>query len=271
MGTPGDRAEWVAKCRRAEELGYDVILVADHLGMPAPFPSLVLAAEVTERPRLGTFVLNAGFFNPVLLARDVNAVSTYSEGRFELGIGTGYVRAEFEQAGLEWLPAGKRVDHLERTVDTILAQREKSMPLLIGGNGDRVLRLAAIRAEIVAFAGLKSVPGDPPLAFLGPAELDERVAFVRAAAGDRDYESNVLIQAVLLTSDRRARAEELRRQHNVPLTVEQILDLPTVLIGQPEDVADQLRAHRDRFGFSYITVLEPAMDDFGKVIELLRN
>ncbi|NUP22148.1 MAG: LLM class flavin-dependent oxidoreductase, partial [Streptomyces sp.] len=63
--------EWRAKCRRAEELGYDVILVPDHLGMPAPFPALVAAAEATERPRLGTFVLNAGFWNPALLAREV--------------------------------------------------------------------------------------------------------------------------------------------------------------------------------------------------------
>ncbi|MEU1164425.1 LLM class flavin-dependent oxidoreductase, partial [Streptomyces sp. NPDC005921] len=46
--------EWRAKCRRAEQLGYDVILVPDHLGMPAPFPALVAAAGATERPRLGT-------------------------------------------------------------------------------------------------------------------------------------------------------------------------------------------------------------------------
>ncbi len=71
--TPSPAADWRAKCRRAEELGYDVILVPDHLGMVAPFPALIAAAEATERPRLGTFVLNAGFWNPVLLAREVAA------------------------------------------------------------------------------------------------------------------------------------------------------------------------------------------------------
>lgn len=51
-------ASWRRKCRRAEELGYDVLLVPDHLGMSAPFPALIAAAEATERPRVGTFVLN---------------------------------------------------------------------------------------------------------------------------------------------------------------------------------------------------------------------
>jgi len=66
--------EWADKCRLAEQLGYDVILVPDHPGAPAPFPALVRAADVTERPRLGTFVLNAGFWNPTLLAREVATV-----------------------------------------------------------------------------------------------------------------------------------------------------------------------------------------------------
>src|SRR6476620_45517 len=81
---PAPLDEWRAKCRRAEELGYDVILVPDHLGMPAPFPALVAAAEATERPRLGTFVLNAGFWNPTLLAREVATTDTLTGGRLEL-------------------------------------------------------------------------------------------------------------------------------------------------------------------------------------------
>lgn len=97
---PAPLDEWRAKCRRAEELGYDVILVPDHLGMPAPFPSLVAAAEVTERPRLGTFVLNAGFWNPTLLAREVATTDTLTGGRLELGLGTGYIPAEHDTAGL---------------------------------------------------------------------------------------------------------------------------------------------------------------------------
>jgi probable F420-dependent oxidoreductase len=268
MTSVGSRSEWIAKCQRAEELGYDVILVPDHLGMGAPFPSVMLTASVTTRPQLGTFVLNAGFCNPVLLARDVSAVHAYTEGRFELGLGAGYVRAEFEEAGLGWPPAGERVSHLERTVAAILAGQPE-MPLLIGGNGDRVLRLAAKHAHTVAFAGLKAVPGEPPLAFLQAHEVLERVEFVHAEAGMRSYESNLLVQSVVPTEDRAAKAAELREMYKTDLTVEQILELPALLLGTPEEIAGQLRAQRDKFGFTYYVVLEPSMEDFAPVMKIL--
>ncbi|MBP2325455.1 putative F420-dependent oxidoreductase [Kibdelosporangium banguiense] len=268
MTSVGTRSDWVAKCQRAEDLGYDVILVPDHLSMGAPFPSLMLAASVTTLPQLGTFVLNAGFFNPVLLARDVFAVNTYTDGRFELGLGAGYVREEFEEAGLGWPSAGERVSHLERTVAAIV-EKHWDMPLLIGGNGDRVLRLAAKHADTVAFTGLKVVPGNPPLEFLQADEVLERVEFVRAQAGGRTYESNILIQSVVPADDRAAKAGELRQLYKMDFTVEQILELPALLIGQPTEIADQLRAQRDRFGFTYFTVLEPSMEDFAPVLKLL--
>src|SRR3954468_21449776 len=87
------RSAWQEAARRVEGLGYDILQVPDHLGAPAPFPALVSAAEVTMI-RLGTFVLNAGFYKPALLARDAGAVDELSDGRFELGLGTGYVKEE---------------------------------------------------------------------------------------------------------------------------------------------------------------------------------
>src|SRR5438128_183008 len=84
--------------------------------MQAPFPALVLAGEVTERVRLNTFVLNAGFYyNPALLARDVAGTDQSVDGRLELGLGAGYVRAEYDSAGLPFPRAVERIDHLART------------------------------------------------------------------------------------------------------------------------------------------------------------
>lgn len=103
MLTPSGGPDWRTRCRRAEQLGYDVILVPDHLGLPAPFPALVAAAEATERPRVGTFVLNAAFWNPTLLAREAAGTDALTEGRLELGIGAGYVREEHDRAGIEFL------------------------------------------------------------------------------------------------------------------------------------------------------------------------
>ncbi len=111
--------EWSAKCRRAEELGYDVILVPDHLGMPAPFPALVALARATERPRLGTFVLNAGLWSPALLAREVATTDALTGRRLELGLGTGYVGRSTTRRELPFGSPGERVDHLRRTVEEL--------------------------------------------------------------------------------------------------------------------------------------------------------
>jgi probable F420-dependent oxidoreductase len=216
--------QWRAKCRRAEELGYDVILVPDHLGMVAPFPALVAAAEATQRPRVGTFVLNAGFWNPTLLAREVATTNDLTGGRLELGLGTGYIQAEHDTAGLPFGSPGERVDHLRRTVEELaglLETAEPRVPLLLGGNGDRLLRLTAEHADIAAFTGARLVPGDTEgkLAPVDSTEFGERVARYREFAADREEtaELNLLIQ--------------LERRPD--LTLEQVLDLPVMLVGHP--------------------------------------
>ncbi|WP_069884485.1 TIGR03621 family F420-dependent LLM class oxidoreductase [Streptomyces luteocolor] len=283
MMTPTTGDEWRAKCRKAEALGYDVILVADHLGMPAPFPSLVAAAEATERPRVGTFVLNTAFWNPTLLAREVATTDALTGGRLELGLGTGYVRAEHDRAGLPWDSPGDRVAHLRRTVeelDGLLGSEEHvprpvqrpRPPLLIGGNGDRMLELTAAHADIAAFTGMRTTPrdGSGTLSLLPAEDLAERVDTYRRYAATRaaPAELNILLQRVEVARDRRAAVRP-----GLPLvphlTEDQALDLPTLLIGTVRQMAEQLRAQRERFGFSYVTVLEAAMETFGPVIEEL--
>jgi len=267
--------EWRGKCRRAEELGYDVILVPDHLGMVAPFPALVAAAGATERTRLGTFVLNAGFWNPALLAREVATTDALTGGRLELGLGTGYVQAEHDTAGLPYGSPGERVDHLRRTVEELgrLLSDQPRVPLLIGANGDRMLRLTAEHADIAAFTGARPVPGSATgtLEPLTPEELDERVAaYHRLAAGRPEpAELNLLLQMVAVTDDPAAALRPLLSRQP-QLTVDQALELPLVLAGPLEQITERVRAIRERYGFTYFTVLEPYMEPFGQVIEALR-
>ena len=101
-------SSWQTRARSVEELGYDVLLVPDHLGIPSPWPALAVAATATQRLRVGPFVLNAAFTNPALLARDAATVDRLSDGRVELGLGTGYAREEFDAAGIEYRSAGRR-------------------------------------------------------------------------------------------------------------------------------------------------------------------
>ncbi|WP_081911160.1 LLM class F420-dependent oxidoreductase [Amycolatopsis vancoresmycina] len=270
MVVPGSRAAWVEKCRKAEDLGYDVVSAADHLGMAPPFPALVLAAEATSRVKVNTYVLNCAFYNPTLLAREVIGTDQFTDGRLELGLGAGYVQAEFEAAGLPFPSAGERVDHLERTITELkrlyadpehkpAPVRKSGPPLLIGGRGDRVLGLAVEHADIIGFTGGVSAE-----------QVDERVAFVRAKLGDRQPEFNLLGQFVTITGDRAAGLAELAQRLQGRLTVEQLAELPTAFVGTPAQIADQIRGHRERYGFTYFTILEMHLEEFAPVLEHLR-
>ncbi len=70
--------------------------------MPAPFPHHGGRRRGREDDAGRTFVINAAFYKPALLARDAVAVDVLSEGRLDLGLGTGYVREEFEAAEMPY-------------------------------------------------------------------------------------------------------------------------------------------------------------------------
>ncbi|KUI24060.1 luciferase [Mycobacterium sp. IS-1742] len=250
--------------RRAEDRGFDVLHVPDHLGAPAPFPVLTAAAAATTTLHVGTFVLNAGFYRPALLARDVAALRDLSGDRLELGLGAGYVRREFEAAELPFPTARQRVDHLEHTT-TYLAEHVPGVTVLIAGNGDRLLTVAARHADIIGLTGGdRAAEGDDdPLA--------ERIAFVRAAAGERfdALELNIAITAMPLDASGRPDLT-IPRRFLPGLSDDQLLRHPGVLAGSPQDMADRLREYRDRYGVSYIIVQAPHEEAFAKVIEQLR-
>lgn len=291
------RDAFARKCRQAERYGYDVVFAADHLGIPAPFPLLVAAAEATERMRVGTLVLNAPFWNPALLAREVATTDILTGGRLEVGLGAGHMKWEFDAAGIEWQPFGARAARLEDTIRELEGFFSRGLdasggraispepvqrrgfggsgpPLIVGGSGDSILRIAARRADIIGVAGVYQVPGEPPGSFrLGTAaEAAERVAFSRRHAGDRagQIEWHLLVQAVVVTRDRRAAAEKLVAEHGRGMTPEDALHTPFLLIGTEDEIAGQLVRHRERYGFSFVTVHEPYMEAFGPVIERLR-
>ena len=281
MVVPDSRAAWVEKCRKAEDLGFDVLSAADHLGMAPPFPALVLAGEVTSRVKLNTFVLNTPFYNPVLLAREVTGTDQFTDGRLELGLGAGYVKKEFEAAGMPFPSARERVDHLERTITELrrlyadpehkpAPVRPEGPPLLLGGRGDRILTLAAEHADIIGFTGTTKTPDGAALAPASAEEIEERVKFVRSKLGDREAEFNLLCHFVSITDDRTAALEELAKLTQGALSVDQLAEVPTALVGSPTEVAEQLHAHRERFGLTYYTVLEHNMDQFAPVLEALR-
>ncbi|CAJ63383.1 Putative flavin-dependent oxidoreductase [Frankia alni ACN14a] len=279
VSAPG---EWSTAARRAEELGYDVLLIPDHLGLPAPFPALVAAGAATGL-RLGTFVLNAAFYSPVLLAREVATTDVLTAGRLELGVGTGYVAEEFAAAGIPFGTARDRVDTLERVIDAVYGALgdpahapqpvQRPVPLVVGCNGDRMLTLAARRANVAAFTGGAADPANPAnLRLLSGPAFAERIAFFEKVAGDRagEVERNLLVQDVAVTDDREAALAAWASR--LPyLSAEEIPTVPALLVGTVDEIADQVRGLRERFGITYVTVLQPALEAFAPVIAALRR
>jgi probable F420-dependent oxidoreductase len=258
------RAKVQDTARRAEDLGFDVVHVPDHLGAPAPFPVLMSAAAVTSTMRFGTFVLNAGFYKPALLARDVGALRDLTEGRFELGLGTGYVREEFEAAELPYPSARQRIDHMQHVIE-YMREHVPDVPILIAGNGDRVLTIAAQQADIIGFTGggrAASASEDP---------LAERIGFVRNAAPERfpSLELNIAITAMPI--DESGMPDLTIPRRFLPhLTDEELLRHPGVLSGSTQDMAARIRGLGDTYGISYIIVQAPHIEVFAKVIAELR-
>jgi len=263
----------------------------------APIPALVAAALATKALRVGTLVLNNDFRHPVLIAREAATVDRLSDGRLELGVGAGHMRSEYDQAGLSFGSGGARVDRLteavaiikallagesvtfsgthyrvtEHTVHPIPVQRPHP-PILIGGNGRRLLALAGREAGIVGLSGITFRQGgiQPDLSAWRAAAVEERLAIVRAAAGERyrRLELNALVQRVVVTDDRYGAARELASRWP-QLSVDELLASPYLLVGTVDQMVEDLRARRERWGISYYTVFEPFMSAFAPVVNRL--
>lgn len=263
LRSTGSRAAVQDAARRGEAQGYDVLLVPDHLGAPAPFPVLATAAAATDTMHMGTFVFNACFYKPALLARDVAAMHELTDGRFEAGLGAGYVREEFEAAELPFPGAPERVDYLEHMTG-YLRSRLPEVPVMIAGAGNKLLTIAAQQAQIIGLTG-----GQPSAA--NPDPLAERISFVRNAAGDRfdELELNLAITAVP-TDGSGIPNLSITRRFLPDLSDEELLETPGVFSGSTADVADRVRQLRDEYGISYIIVQQQHAEAFAEVIAQLR-
>src|SRR5215472_12882870 len=237
VGPSRSRAEWTQKARKLEDLGYSTLTVPDHLsGFFAPMPALITAAEATKNLRVGTNVLNNDFRHPVLVAREAATVDLLTEGRFELGLGAGHMQSEYNQAGLNFDVGGIRVERLAEAVILIkrllkgeqvtlaghyyrvtghtvypLPVQRPHPPILVGGNGLGLLRLAAREADIVGLSGITFRGGGaaPDISGWRVSEIDKRTRLIRDVSGDRHQglELGALVQRVVVTNDRRKAAE----------------------------------------------------------------
>jgi probable F420-dependent oxidoreductase len=288
----GSRAAWQDRARRLEADGWSTLLVPDHVGGVSTFAPLVSAADATSALRVGNLVVNNDFFHPLRLAQEAATVDLLTDGRLELGLGSGWNKPEYELLGLPYDKPARRAARLGRAVavmkaawagetlfpfgpgaDSTRAVKEPTQrphpPLLIGGHGDTILGLAAAEADIVGLTGLTWTGASLAPTGASTDALAERVRFIRDRAGDRfaDLELNILTQVTSIGAGAEATLARLASDLGVP--AELVRDSPLTLIGPLPEVIDKLVANRERLGISYVVVFDTAIDDMTPVVQQL--
>ncbi|MEJ7584948.1 MAG: TIGR03621 family F420-dependent LLM class oxidoreductase [Acidimicrobiales bacterium] len=297
LQTATDGPDWASQARRAEELGYSTLFLPDHFGdQLAPIPALMAAATATTELRVGALVFDNDYKHPVVLAKECATIDLLSGGRFELGLGAGWMSTDYEQAGMPMDEPKVRVDRMQEGIAVLKrafadgaqdfvgshyritgydalpkpAQRPHP-PFLIGGGGKRVLSIAGREADIVGIN--PSIPNgaiDSDAARSGLGELtDQKLAWVKSAAGERyaDLEINLLTYANVITDDRPGTLEQLAPLFG--LSADELADYPYAWVGSIEEICEDLERGRERWDASYLCVQSASMETMAPVVAKL--
>ena len=288
-------AAWRDLARQVEDLGYSCLCIPDHFGDQfAPLLALTVAAEATTKLKVGTLVLDNDYRHPVVLAKEVATLELAAEGRLEFGLGAGWMTTDYEEAGIPLDPAGVRVDrmveglHVMRemwatgtctfagkhyTLNDAKCEPQPSAvpPIVIGGGSKRILSIAGREADIVGVnPDLRTGHiGAEVTAGVVPEKWDERVGWVRAAAGDRfaSIELQILTFANMIVPNRKETLEQFAPMFGMPAEV--LGEIPIAMVGTVEEICEQLVARRERWGFSYVVLHEGEMEAFAPVVARL--
>jgi alkanesulfonate monooxygenase SsuD/methylene tetrahydromethanopterin reductase-like flavin-dependent oxidoreductase (luciferase family) len=261
VATPhGGGAQWLATAHRTAALGYSTLLMPDLPALPAPFPSLAIAAGVTGLT-VGTFVLASPLRPARSAAAEAHSMSVLTDGRFELGIGTGLPSTE-QTARMFGLPYGTPSERLARVAETIDYLREldgeaQHTPVLMAAGGPLARALAAARADTVTIAA-------SPLT--SRADFAARTADVRARAGDRAGQVELAMSLFVVGDHFPPQAAQYIGASPAELVAADSLAL---LRGSVQEMADELQRRRDLLGVSYITVSAAFSEQLAPVAEKL--
>jgi probable F420-dependent oxidoreductase len=291
-------AEWREQAQRIEGLGYSTLLMPDHFvdAELAPMVALSFAAAATQTLRIGMLVLGNDYKHPAVAAKEAATLDVLSDGRLEFGLGAGWMKTDYEALGIAYDAHGIRIDRLAEALAVVKGvwsdepfeyvgahyelhdyhalpkpiQRPRP-PIIVGGGGPRVLRLAGREADIVGInpilsAGVigaeaaRNTIGDP---------TEKKVAWVREGAGERfdDIELQIRYFVAAITSDRRGLADALAPGFGI--SPEEALESGTVLVGTVDEVCDTLIARRERWGVSYVVLGDDTYEAFAPVVARL--
>jgi probable F420-dependent oxidoreductase len=287
--------QWATLARRAESLGYDMLVMPDHLDHQlSPFAALAMAAAATTRLRVGAFVFANDYRHPLILAREAATLEFLSGGRFEMALGAGWMAGDYRRLGVAYDPPPLRVDRLEEAVPLIkrlLAGetvthhgkhydldradvgvepvQKPRPPLAIGAGGPRMLKLAAREADIVGLVPGFSARGWPMFGQATEKATAAKVALIREAAGEgfERLELNLWVSSAGLIGSGNSLLGSAAAATVKAAT--SVYGSPYVLYGTLKGVRDQLLRRRDKLGISYYTFPGRSMDAMAPLVEAL--
>lgn len=300
------RQEWISKARQAEDRGYATFLLRDHFirepfgDQFAPIAALMSAADATTSLRIGSLVLDNDYRHPVVLAKEAATLDVLSNGRFELGLGAGWLHEEYEQAGITFETPGVRISRMEEALHVLkglftdepvtytgkhytitnLTSFPKPIqkpypPILIGGGGKRILSIAGREADTIGILNSSLTSGtlEDEVEGLSSATVEKKLHWVRQGAGARFPEIELsMVITLMITDNQRNGIEELARKRGWRgIAIERILDMPSVFVGSAEQIAEQMLKRRERFGISYYIVTDEEMEAFAPIVRLLSS
>lgn len=282
-----DARTWLDEIRRIEDLGFGSVAFSEHVTGGWVMESTVAmtaAAMSTSTLRILSLVLANDFRHPGLLRKSIATMDVLSGGRVELGLGTGWLKTDYDALGIPFDPPGVRVDRLEEAVAILAALdgpdpvdhegthyrihgldglprtiQQPRVPLLIGGGGPRILGLAGRAADIAGIhPRLDAGKLGPETSIdLGTDRFAAKIATVRAAAAaagrpSADPELQVTAYLVRIT-DSSGEIHAARSSFSDLMAADPavVADSPAVLIGTPEACIEQLLGWRERLGISY--------------------
>jgi len=289
------------RARAAEAMGVTTFILPDHL-VPqlAPIPYLATVAALTERLRISAFVHNNDLRHPAVLAQELATLDVLSSGRLDVAIGAGWNEPEYRAIGLPFDPIRVRQDRLAEAITVLkgcfgedafsFAGQHYTItdydgypkpvqrpypPFLIGGGGRRTLELAAREANIVGLAPRILSGQRPDPHSITWAATEEKVGWVREAAGDRfdALEFNVYPSQwpIVVTDDLRGEArkviDRMKERTGIEMTEQDIIDSPHIFIGSIKRFVEKFTELRERLGVN--SFLVGSLDELGPVVERL--
>jgi probable F420-dependent oxidoreductase len=295
--SPADATGWRERARRIEGLGYSTLTMPDHfVGTElAPMVALSFAAAATDTLRVGMLVLGNDYKHPAVVAKEAATLDVLSGGRLELGLGAGWMTADYAALGLPYDAHRTRIERLGEAIDIVRRcwheepfdfdgehytirdydalpkPVQTHPPIVVGGGGRRLLTLAGRTADVVGInPNLRAgeVGADAAQSTL-EALTRQKIGWVREGAGDRfdDIELQIRYFMTAVTDDARAMADALAAGFGVG--PDDVLASGTVLIGTVDEICDTLVQRREQWGVSYVIVGDDLFETFAPVVARL--